>query len=112
LTLIEPLIRTLPNWMRQPSVVERNHLKQHPNSGDDRQPGNGTNDGEQEACLALPERPGNDGYAPGHDRNDEPLNDWPVDEENRRYREYQRDQDQAGGIHVRITIPGCVIGRQ
>ena len=33
------------------------------------------------------------------DRNDEPLNDWPVDEENRRYCEYQGNQDQTRGIH-------------
>jgi hypothetical protein len=52
---------------------------------------NGSNDREQEACLALPERPGNDGYCPGQDRDDEPLNDRSVDDENRRYRAYQRN---------------------
>ena len=33
----------------------------------------------------------------------EPLDDWPVDEENRGCCDYQGNQDQTCGIHVGIT---------
>jgi hypothetical protein len=50
----------------------------------------------------LPEGHGSDGCPYGQDRNDEPLNDWPVDQENRGYCEYQGNQDQTRGIHDNI----------